>query len=48
MLSDEREGILQTMHHYFADTLSSIRERRVLARLRLQVSKTALSLTYSN
>tara|TARA_R110002003_G_scaffold2979_1_gene24738 strand:- start:1855 stop:3066 length:1212 start_codon:yes stop_codon:yes gene_type:complete len=33
ILSDEREGILQTVNHYFADTLSSIRESRVLARL---------------
>jgi hypothetical protein len=33
MLNDERQGILQTVNHYFADTLSSIRERRVLARL---------------
>jgi chorismate mutase len=33
ILRDEREGILQTVNHYFADTLSSIRESRVLARL---------------
>lgn len=31
---DERGGILQTVNHYFADTLSAIREERVLTRLR--------------
>jgi hypothetical protein len=34
ILNDERGGILQTVNHYFADTLSSIREERVLTRLR--------------
>lgn len=34
ILNDERGGILQTVNHYFADTLSSIREERVLARLK--------------
>ncbi|KAJ4361748.1 hypothetical protein N0V83_010688 [Neocucurbitaria cava] len=33
ILNDERGGILQTVNHYFADTLSAIREKRVLARL---------------
>ncbi|KAK7189313.1 hypothetical protein DPSP01_012984 [Paraphaeosphaeria sporulosa] len=33
ILNDERGGILQTVNHYFADTLSAIREERVLARL---------------
>lgn len=33
ILNDERGGILQTVNHYFADTLSGIREERVLARL---------------
>lgn len=33
ILKDERGGILQTVNHYFADTLSSIRQDRVLARL---------------
>ena len=32
-LKDEREGILQTVNRYLADTLSHIREERVLARL---------------
>ncbi|ORY19613.1 P-loop containing nucleoside triphosphate hydrolase protein [Clohesyomyces aquaticus] len=34
ILNDERGGILQTVNHYFADTLSAIREKRVLARLK--------------
>jgi hypothetical protein len=34
ILNDERGGILQTVNHYYADTLSAIREERVLARLR--------------
>jgi hypothetical protein len=36
MLKGEREGILQTANHYFADTLSSIRQERILARLEKQ------------
>lgn len=34
ILKDERGGILQTVNHYYADTLSAIREERVLARLK--------------
>ena len=34
LLSDERGGILQTINHYFADTLSKIREGRFMARLK--------------
>jgi hypothetical protein len=34
ILKDERGGILQTANHYFADTLSAVREERVLARLK--------------
>ncbi|OJD21879.1 hypothetical protein ACJ73_06779 [Blastomyces percursus] len=34
ILSDERTGILQTVNHYFADTLSAIRQERVLARIK--------------
>lgn len=33
LLKDEREGILQTVNHNFADTLAAIREEHVLARL---------------
>ena len=33
ILNDERGGILQTVNHYYADTLSSIRQERVVARL---------------
>ncbi|PIG84605.1 hypothetical protein AARAC_010921 [Aspergillus arachidicola] len=33
IVNDERGGILQTVNHYFADTLSSTRQERVLARL---------------
>ncbi|KAJ6016561.1 hypothetical protein N7540_011152 [Penicillium herquei] len=33
ILNDERGGILQTVNHYYADTLSSIRQERVMARL---------------
>ncbi|KAH9882663.1 hypothetical protein J1614_000899 [Plenodomus biglobosus] len=33
ILKDERGGILQTVNHYFADTLSGIRQERVVARL---------------
>ncbi|KAJ6090432.1 P-loop containing nucleoside triphosphate hydrolase protein [Penicillium sp. IBT 16267x] len=33
ILNDERGGVLQTVNHYYADTLSSIRRERVLARL---------------
>jgi hypothetical protein len=33
ILQDERNGILQTINHYFADTLSKTREDRVLVRL---------------
>jgi hypothetical protein len=33
ILNDERGGILQTVNHYFADTLSAVREERVRARL---------------
>lgn len=33
IVNDERGGILQTVNHYFADTLSSIRQERVIARL---------------
>ena len=34
IIHDERGGILQTVNHYYADTLSAIREERVLARLK--------------
>ncbi|CAG8424117.1 unnamed protein product [Penicillium salamii] len=34
IVNDERGGILQTVNHYFADTLSSIRQERVIARLK--------------
>jgi hypothetical protein len=34
ILKDERGGILQTVNHYFADTLSTIRQERVVARLK--------------
>jgi hypothetical protein len=34
ILNDERSGILQTANHYFADNLSSIRQERVLHRLK--------------
>ncbi|KAB8275847.1 P-loop containing nucleoside triphosphate hydrolase protein [Aspergillus minisclerotigenes] len=34
ILSDERGGILQTVNHYFADTLAETRQERVMARLR--------------
>ena len=34
LLFDERGGILQTVNHYFADTLSKIREGRFMARLK--------------
>lgn len=34
ILLDERGGILQTINHYFAETLSRTREDRVLARLK--------------
>ena len=34
ILNDERGGILQTINHYFADTLNKTREERVLARLK--------------
>lgn len=33
IVNDERGGILQTVNHYFADTLSSTRQERVIARL---------------
>lgn len=33
ILNDERGGILQTVNHYYADTLSSIRQERVIVRL---------------
>ncbi|KAJ5766695.1 uncharacterized protein N7511_004311 [Penicillium nucicola] len=33
ILKDERGGVLQTVNHYYADTLSSTRRERVLARL---------------
>ncbi|KID81495.1 dynamin [Metarhizium guizhouense ARSEF 977] len=33
MLYDERGGILQTVNHYFAETLEKIRQERVIARL---------------
>jgi hypothetical protein len=33
ILRDEKEGILQTVNNYFAETVSSIREERVRARL---------------
>ncbi|KAI9367803.1 P-loop containing nucleoside triphosphate hydrolase protein [Aspergillus egyptiacus] len=33
ILHDERGGILQTVNHYYADTLTAIREERVRARL---------------
>ncbi|KAI9812239.1 MAG: hypothetical protein M1832_000471 [Thelocarpon impressellum] len=34
LLNDEMAGILQTVNHYFANTLSKIRQDRVLARLK--------------
>ncbi|KAL4962935.1 dynamin family protein [Aspergillus stella-maris] len=34
VLGDERQGILQTVNHYYADTLANIRDERVRARLR--------------
>lgn len=34
LLNSELGGILQTANHYFADTLSQIREERAMARLR--------------
>ncbi len=33
ILADEREGILQTVNHYFADTLAATRQDRALKRL---------------
>ncbi|KAL7946063.1 P-loop containing nucleoside triphosphate hydrolase protein [Trichoderma barbatum] len=33
LLNDERGGILQTVNHYFAETLEKIRQERVIARL---------------
>lgn len=33
MLNDERGGILQTVNHYYAETLNAIRDERVRARL---------------
>ncbi|KFA81327.1 hypothetical protein S40288_08302 [Stachybotrys chartarum IBT 40288] len=33
ILNDERGGVLQTVNHYFAETLEKIREERVIARL---------------
>ena len=33
ILADERGGILQTVNHYFADTLAATRQERVLKRL---------------
>ncbi|KAL4928186.1 dynamin family protein [Aspergillus undulatus] len=34
LLHDERGGILQTVNHYYADTLTAIRDERVRAKLR--------------
>lgn len=34
ILNDERGGILQTVNHYYADNLSSIRQERVMTRLK--------------
>ncbi|CRL30231.1 GTPase effector domain, GED [Penicillium camemberti] len=34
ILKDERGGILQTVNHYYADNLSSIRQERVMTRLK--------------
>ncbi|KAL4814658.1 P-loop containing nucleoside triphosphate hydrolase protein [Aspergillus spinulosporus] len=34
ILKDERGGILQTVNHYYADTLNAIRDERVRARLK--------------
>ncbi|KFY67375.1 hypothetical protein V496_01566 [Pseudogymnoascus sp. VKM F-4515 (FW-2607)] len=34
IIGDERSGILQTINHYFADTLAKTREERVLDRLK--------------
>lgn len=34
MLNDERGGILQTVNHYFAETLEKIRKERVIARFK--------------
>ena len=34
VLSNERDGILQTVNHYFAENLSSIRQDRVTTRLK--------------
>lgn len=33
IVNDERDGVLQTVNHYYADTLSSIRQERVMVRL---------------
>ncbi|OKO92891.1 Interferon-induced GTP-binding protein MxA [Penicillium subrubescens] len=33
IVNDERDGVLQTVNHYYADTLSSIRQERVTVRL---------------
>ena len=37
ILADEREGILQTVNHYYADTLTAIRQQRLLSRLKQSV-----------
>ena len=34
LLADEMKGILQTVNHYFADTLAATRQDRVLHRLK--------------
>jgi hypothetical protein len=34
IVHDEQDGILQTVNHYYAETLATIREERVAARLR--------------
>ncbi|KAL5345014.1 hypothetical protein ACLOAV_009967 [Pseudogymnoascus australis] len=34
IIADERSGILQTINHYFADTLAKTREERFLSRLK--------------
>ncbi|RDW67405.1 dynamin family protein [Aspergillus mulundensis] len=37
ILEDERGGILQTVNHYYAETLSAIRDERLRARLKKQM-----------
>lgn len=43
ILNDERRGILQTVNHYFSDTLNSIREKRLRERLNSLTNPTGLT-----